>query len=82
MSAPAEQPHAVAVALHAKAIAVVFDLMYPVSAAGHGFAGGYLLSPTSRCSVMQTKGSRHVTPESPDTWPIKTSRALLRILGK
>jgi AraC-like DNA-binding protein len=33
-----------------------------------------LTSPASR---MQTKGSRLATLESPDTWPIKTSRALL-----
>ena len=37
-------------------------------------------SPTSRCSVMRTKGPRHSTPGRPDTWPIKTSRALQPIL--
>jgi len=30
--------------------------------------------------VMRTKGSRLATPGRPDTWPIKTDRAPLRIL--
>jgi hypothetical protein len=53
--APAEQPHAVTVALHAKAIAVVFYFVDPVRAAGHGFAGG-------RQAELNLGHGRHLCP--------------------
>lgn len=42
--------------------------------------GSRLTSPTSKCSATRTRGPRHAIQERPGTWPIKTSRARLRIL--
>jgi hypothetical protein len=35
-----DQPDAIAVAFYPEAVAIIFDLVEPVGAAGNGFAGG------------------------------------------